>query len=67
MKEIGGYFELELPKKLEYHRDLIKLNSGRNAFKYILEVIKPKKVYIPNYICNSIIEPLEEVLIDYER
>lgn len=66
MKEIGGYFELELSQKEEYHNDLIKLNSGRNCFKYILKAQKPKKIYIPNFICNSVIEPLEELCISYE-
>ena len=66
MKEIGGYFQLELKRTIEYHSELLKLNSGRNAFKYILKVRTPKKVFIPNYICNSVIEPLEELKINYE-
>jgi hypothetical protein len=66
MKEIGGYFELELPKKCEYYNNTIKLNSGRNAFKYILKAQKPNKVYIPNYVCDSVLEPLEELNIKYE-
>ena len=66
MKEIGGYFELELTKSIEYHSELLRLNSGRNAFKYILKTKKPKKVFIPNFICDSIIEPLEELKINHE-
>lgn len=66
MKEIGGYFELELTKGIEYHSKLLKLNSGRNAFKYILKTKKPNKVYVPNYICDSVIEPLEDLSITYE-
>ena len=66
MKEIGGYFELELASKEEYHTSAIKLNSGRNAFKYILKAQNIKKIYIPNFICNSIIEPLVELSISYE-
>lgn len=66
MKEIGGYFELELSKNTEYHSELLKLNSGRNAFKYILKTRSLSKVFIPNYICNSVIEPLEELSINYE-
>ena len=66
MKEIGGYFELELASKQEYHTSAIKLNSGRNAFKYILKAQNIKKIYIPNFICNSIIEPLVELSISYE-
>jgi hypothetical protein len=66
MKEIGGYFELELTKGIEYHSELLKLNSGRNAFKYILKTRNPKKVFIPNFICDSVIEPLDELKISYE-
>ena len=50
MKEIGGYFELELSSKEEFHRDALKLNSGRNAFKYILKAQSTRKVHIPVFI-----------------
>jgi len=66
MKEIGGYFGLELAQKQEYHNDLIKLNSARNCLKYILKAKKSQKVYIPNYVCASIIESLEKLNIKYE-
>jgi len=66
MKEIGGYFELELQGREEFHQKALKLNSGRNCFKYILKTQKITKVYIPNYICDSIIEPLEEFNIKYD-
>ena len=46
MKEIGGYLGLELSTKEEYHTCAIKLNSGRNAFRYILEAQNIKKIYI---------------------
>ena len=66
MKEIGGYFELELVKKKEHHSDAIKLNSGRNSFRYILKAQNTQKVYVPNFICDSIIEPLENLNVSYE-
>jgi len=66
MKEIGGYFELELPQKEEHHKNGISLNSARNAFKYILQAQAVLKVYLPTFICNSMLEPLEELKIDYE-
>lgn len=66
MKEIGGYFELELTNKGGYHNESIKLSSGRNAFKYILKAQNIQKVYIPVFICNSIIEPLEDLNVSYE-
>ena len=66
MKEIGGYYELELARKSEYHKKAIKLNSGRNAFKYILISQNIAKVYIPNFICDTMIQPLKELNIKYE-
>ncbi len=66
MREIGGYFELELAQKEEYHANAIKLNSGRNALKYILKAQKFKKIFIPSFICNSLVEPLVDLNIEYE-
>ena len=66
MKEIGGYFELELAQGDEYHSEAIKLNSGRSCLLYILRSQKPAKVYVPYYICNSILEPIISEGIEYE-
>ena len=66
MKEIGGYFGLELPKKEEYHQGSIKLNSGRNAFKYILIAQNISKVYLPHYICDTVLEPLKTLKVNFE-
>lgn len=67
MKEIGGFFELELAKKKEFHKNAIKLNTGRNSLEYILKSSKYKKIYIPYFICSSILEPIEKVNIEYEH
>lgn len=66
LKEIGGYFGLELQKGAQYYPDAIRLNSGRNCFKYILKAQKPSKVYIPYYVDKSMIEPLNTMKIDFE-
>jgi len=67
MKEIGGFFELELNKNDDiYHKNAIALNSGRNCLYYILKIEKIRKIYIPTYICNAVIEPLENFNISYE-
>jgi len=66
MKEIGGFFEIELNEKKEYYPDAIKLNSGRNALFYILKTINPSKIYIPYYICNSVLEPIKKMELDFE-
>ncbi|MDQ4121029.1 MAG: hypothetical protein M3209_06250 [Acidobacteriota bacterium] len=66
MKSIGGYFELELRKGTEYHPDAIKLNSGRNAFRYVLEAKKYKKVYLPFYSCDVLLEPIVKLNLQFE-
>ena len=48
-REIGSYFELELPKEREYHENAISLNLGRNALRYIIRAHKIKKIYVPYY------------------
>ena len=66
MKEIGGYFEIELPQGKEYHGDSIKLNSGRNALWYVLKTHKPIKLYLPYYICEVVLEPIISEQIEFE-
>ena len=65
-QSIGGYFSLELPKSEEYHKDAIKLNTGRNCLEYILRVRRYNKVYIPYYTCEVILEPFKKQNISYE-
>lgn len=66
MKLIGGYFELELNKGNEYHLDALHLNTGRNCLEYILRAKCYKKLYIPYYICEVILEPIKKLNIEYE-
>lgn len=66
MKAIGGYFELELARKNEYHREALKLNSGRAAFEYILRIRGYKKVYMPYYTCDTIFEPIQKLNLEHE-
>jgi hypothetical protein len=63
---IGGYFELELSRGEEYHSDAIRLNTGRNAFEYILRAKKYNKVYLPYYTCDVMLEPITKLNLDYE-
>lgn len=65
MEPIGGYFSLELPLHEEYHKDAIKLNTGRNCLEYILRCRQYKKVYIPFYTCDVILEPFNKLGIEY--
>jgi hypothetical protein len=66
MKEIGGFFELELNYIKEYHEDALALNTGRNCLEYILMANDFVKIYIPYFICEVILEPLKKCSIEYE-
>ena len=66
IKPIGGYFGLELPHFEEYHKDAIRLNSGRNCLEYILRARGYKKVYLPYYTCDVTLEPFAKLGIEYE-
>lgn len=68
MKEIGGYFELELSKFNNMpHRDGILLNSCRNALEFVLRSISQMaKLYIPYFTCDTILEPINKLNINYE-
>lgn len=66
MKEIGGFFELQLRKGEHYHKGAVQLNTARNCLEYILRAKKYKKIYIPYLDSEVIWEPMEKLGIDYE-
>jgi len=55
MKEIGGYFGIEIEEKKEYYTNLIRLNLGRNALAYLIQNKGIKKIYMPYYVCESVV------------
>jgi len=62
---IGGYFELELPYRRNLlHSRLTRFQSARSAFFSLLRAGSPKKVWMPKYICNAMLAPLENVGIE---
>lgn len=70
-KDIGGYFSLELPSNEDFiFSDLANmqyelLNTGRNAFEYILTLTKVSKIYIPYFTCDVLLEPILKLKIEY--
>ena len=66
MKPIGGYFSLELSQGEPYHPDAIALNTGRNCLEYVLRVRGYKKIYIPYYTCDVVLEPFHKLNVGYE-
>lgn len=65
MEAIGGYFSLELPLHEEYHKNAIRLNTGRNCLEYILRARGYKKVYVPYYTCEAVMEPINKLGITH--
>lgn len=66
MEAIGGYFSLELPLREEYHKDAIRLSTGRNCLEYILLARGYKKIYVPYYTCEAVMEPINKLGVPYE-
>ncbi|MDL2262547.1 hypothetical protein LJC11_03475 [Bacteroidales bacterium OttesenSCG-928-I21] len=67
MKEIGGYFELELKPYHNFPQDRgVFLNSGRSALGYILHSLFPvTKLWIPYLTCDVVLEPINRLDIQY--
>ena len=65
MKAIGGYFGLELKQGEHYHKDALSLNTARNCLEYILRARNYKKIYIPYYTCEVILEPIKKLNIEF--
>lgn len=67
---IGGYFDIDQSgakwKEEKFSPNGIALNTGRNAFEYILRA-RPhmKHIKIPIYTCLAVLEPLERLGIDF--
>ena len=66
MKPIGGYFSLELSEGESYHPHAIALNTGRNCLEYIMRCRNYRKVYVPYYTCEAVMEPFQKLDIPYE-
>lgn len=55
-KEIGGYLELEEFSGSEYYPNLYKANLGRTALVWLLRSRKCKKLLLPEFLCDSVID-----------
>ncbi len=65
MNEIGGYFGLEPLISNEYYKNLVALNTARNALLYVLKARNISKLYIPYYLCDSVPDMCEREGYDY--
>lgn len=65
-KSIGGYFDIEFrSQNNSFHPNAIALNTGRNAFEYVLKAKEIKKIYLPFFTCEVLLEPLRKLNIPY--
>ncbi len=54
--EIGGYMELEHFPQKPWYRDLYELNLGRTALTLYLKAVHCKTLFVPCFLCDSVIE-----------
>lgn len=68
MNAIGGYFELaDYEDQHVFPINGVMLNTARNALEYILlQLPDVKKLFIPYYTCEAVIEPLAKLSIPFE-
>lgn len=69
--KFGGYLPFEMSVSNEYHRyndnQIQRLNSGRAAIFQALMNFKASKIYIPHYICKTVIDVIEKLGLKIER
>lgn len=56
MKEIGGYFGLDLPFYDNHFPNMLKYQSARAALRALLEHLKVTALLLPFYICDSVVQ-----------
>jgi hypothetical protein len=65
---IGGYLELELPRGSgELYPRALRFQSGRAAFLALLETGRPRRIWMPWYNCETMLEPPSMAGIPIER
>lgn len=52
--EIGGYFELGRSAGVPLHAELVALNCGRGCISYLVELRGIRKVWLPDWMCDSV-------------
>lgn len=69
MREIGGYFELELPKGCSFINDNgVLLASCRNALELILRSLRQVDlIWIPYFTCDVVLEPLLKLGLKFKK
>lgn len=62
---IGGYFELELPPSRPFlYPAALEFQSARAAFLALLSAAKPARIFMPYYLCDAMLAPLEQAGVE---
>lgn len=56
LTEIGGYFGLSLPNHGDPFPNTLKFQSGRAALRAVLECAGIRRVFLPLYICDAVVQ-----------
>ena len=66
-REIGGYFGLEPGRHGNNpHIAAQALNSARNCLLHVLLARRPGRLYLPAYVCDSMLEPLRQAAVEHD-
>ncbi len=68
-RHIGGFFglEIDLPRlEQKQHSSALSLTTGRACLGYILQELKPTKVYLPYYVCDTLLSAIEDQDVGFE-
>lgn len=63
-KEIGGYIEFEHYHSKQFHENAIKLNCSRNCLAYLIMLNDIKRIYVPFFLCNSVLNVCKKHGVD---
>lgn len=66
-KEIGGYIEVDFPKRRGFHEDAVALNSGRSCVAYLIEARGIEVMWIPDYMCDSVSGLLDQCGVKWRK
>lgn len=64
--EYGGYIQLDTYHGREYYPDLLALNSGRAALRFLIRLHHIRKLYLPAFCCSSVREACAAEQIAWE-
>ena len=60
IREIGGYIELDTYSGRMLHEGAVALNCGRSCLAYLIEAKQIKKLLLPYFMCDSVLQLCEK-------